>query len=109
MQQTTITAGNPVPFVVKAGEYLKVTVSAGGAGSVSVPGESIADTIAASAEYFYGKYAVQREVIVRLTSGTADVTVDTGAPPVAAKRNSTGQTVLDDAACWICRLKPLSR
>jgi len=98
MQQTTITAGNPIPFVVKAGEYLKVALDSNSAGTVSVPGESIADTLIASNEYFYGKYSTQREVIVRLTSGSATVTVDTGAPPVAAKRNSSGQTVLDDAS-----------
>lgn len=98
MQQTTITAGNPIPFVVKAGEYLKVALDSNSAGTASVPGESIADTLIASNEYFYGKYSTQREVIVRLTSGSATVTVDTGAPPVAAKRNSTGQTVLDDAS-----------
>jgi hypothetical protein len=98
MQQTTITVGNPIPFVVKAGEYLKVALDSNSAGTASVPGESIADTLIASNEYFYGKYSTQREVIVRLTSGSATVTVDTGAPPVAAKRNSSGQTVLDDAS-----------
>lgn len=98
MQQTTITPGNPIPFVLNAGEYLKITVSSGGSGTVAVPGESIADTLSASNEYFYGKYSAQREVIVTLTLGSATVTVGTGAPPASAKRNTAGRTVLDDAS-----------
>lgn len=96
--QTTIQNGNPVPFVLKSGEGLKLSLSAGASGTVNVPGEGIADSVSASNEYFYGKYAEQREVIVRLTSGSANAIVTGSAPDVATKRGTTGQTVLDDAS-----------
>lgn len=95
MPQNTITYGNPVPFVLKAGEGLKLTLSAGASGTVSVPGEGISDAVSASTEYFYGKYSTQREVVVTLTAGSADVVLTNSAPATSTKRNSNGQTVLD--------------
>ena len=72
MQQVTIQNGSTIPFILKAGEYIKITTSSLGAGTVAVPGESIADTLVASTEYAYGKFSAQREVIVLLTAGSAD-------------------------------------
>ena len=93
MQQVTIQNGSTIPFILKAGEYIKITTSSLGAGTVAVPGESIADTLVASTEYAYGKFSAQREVIVLLTAGSADVEIDSGAPPLAQSRQSSGSGV----------------
>lgn len=92
MQQVTIQNGSTIPFILKAGEYIKITTSSLGAGTVAVPGESIADTLVASTEYAYGKFSAQREVIVRLTDGSADVEIDSGAPTVTKTRDTTSTT-----------------
>jgi hypothetical protein len=88
MQSVTIQSGSTIPFVVKPGEYIKINTSALSAGTVAVPGEAIAETLAASRGYAYGGFAVQREVIVRLSSGSAEVMVEGGAPPVELGRSS---------------------
>lgn len=100
MQQVTIQNGSTIPFILKAGEYIKITTSSLGAGTVAVPGESIADTLVASTEYAYGKFSAQREVIVRLTAGSADVEIDSGAPPLSQSRQSSG-SALDTASAAV--------
>lgn len=100
MQQVTIQNGSTIPFILKAGEYIKITTSSLGAGTVAVPGESIADTLIASTEYAYGKFSAQREVIVRLTAGSADVEIDSGAPPLSQSRQSSG-SALDTASAAV--------
>lgn len=82
MKQVTIQYGSTVPLIIHAGEYIKLTTSSLCAGTVSIPGEAVADTLVASREYAYGKYTGKREVIVNLTAGSADVIIDSGSPPV---------------------------
>lgn len=73
--RSTIYAGNPVPVVLKAGEIASIITASGTAGTVSVPGEGVAYSLAASATKTYGTYTADREVIVKLTSGSASVQV----------------------------------
>lgn len=99
MQQTTITVGNPIPFVLKAGESIKVATSALTSGSSAIPGENVADVLIASTNYYYGPFAVQREVILTLTAGSANVTFDAGngAAPQAAVRSAFGFSMIGDS------------
>lgn len=101
MQQVTIQWGQVVPLVVKPGEYIKINTSALAAGTIAIAGEAVADTVAASSGYAYGGFTAQREVVIKLTSGYADVMVEGGAPPVEMGRNpasSFANSILDTAS-----------
>lgn len=100
MQSVTIQNGSTIPFIVKPGEYIKITTNALASGTASIAGEAIADTLIASSGYAYGGFSVQREVVVRLTSGAADVMVEGGNPPVEMTRPAGGSfaSVVTDPA-----------
>jgi len=71
MALTTILAGNPVPLILQAGETLVITLATNSSGSAEVPGQSVSTSMTAGGAYSFGHYAVQREVVVTLTAGTA--------------------------------------
>lgn len=70
MPATSIYAGT-TPIIIQPGDFVKISTGTGCAGSVSVPGEAITQTLAASSDYGFGPYLVQREVIVIITAGSA--------------------------------------
>jgi hypothetical protein len=71
MALTTILAGNTVPLILQAGETLVITLATNSSGNAEVPGQSVSTSMTAGGAYSFGPYAVQREVVVTLTSGTA--------------------------------------
>ena len=77
----TISKGSG-PIILDKGSAITIVASTGAAGSISIPGEAVAQSVTSGTKYSYGPFSDRREVIIALTNGTAEVTI--GSVPSAA-------------------------
>ena len=70
----TISKGSG-PIILDKGSAITIVASTGAAGSISIPGEAVAQSVTSGTKYSYGPFTDRREVIIALTNGTAEVTI----------------------------------
>lgn len=74
MPMPTISKGSG-PIILDKGSAITIVASAGASGSISIPGEAVAQSVTSGTKYSYGPFSARREVIIALTNGTAEVTI----------------------------------
>lgn len=100
MKSLTIADKNTTPIVLPIGYIVTITAGSTTTGTVAVPGEGVANSIASSSTYVYGPYSSRREVIVTLSQGSASANVADGpgssavASAMTASRRMVAQTLV---------------
>lgn len=68
-----VNVGNVTPLILEAGNYGIVDTSVSFSGTVEVIGEGVLASLNASRRYTYGPYTQKREILVRVTYGSAEL------------------------------------